>query len=79
MWQFSHGKTTLTAAIHDRNWLTWFHQRLEPIAPGDALRCRVTFIYTYDDKGELIDQKIDIEEVLGVIRAPGPQGRLPLS
>jgi hypothetical protein len=76
MWQFSHGKNTLSAQIYDLEWLTRFHSKLELIAPGDALRCLVTFTYMYDEKGALIDQRIDIDKVLGVIRGPGPQPSL---
>ena len=76
MWQFSLGKNTLSAQIHDADWLARFHHREIPIAPGDALRCIVTFTYFYDEKGGLIDQKIEIDKVLGVIRGPGPQGSL---
>jgi len=75
MWQFSHGRSTVSAKIHDTAWLSRFHQRLIPIAPGDALRCSVTFTYYYDTKGTLTGTRIDIDKVLGVIHAQsGPQG-----
>jgi hypothetical protein len=77
MWQFSHGRITINAPIRDANWLSRFHQRLIPIAPGDALRCSVTFTYTYDTNGTLIGQKIEIDKVLAVIRThSGSQGDL---
>ena len=73
MWQFSHGKNTLSALIKDEEWLIRFHQRRIPLFPGDALRCRVLFTYIYDDKGALIDQRQEIEKVLEVIPGAGPQ------
>jgi hypothetical protein len=76
MWLFSFGKSTLSAPIHDEAWLARFHQRSERIAPGDALRCNVTWIYTYDEKGTLIDQRVEIDTVLEVIPGHGPQDDL---
>lgn len=76
MWQFSHGKNTLSAPIKDADWLSKFHHRQVVIAPGDALRCSVTFTYTYDEQGALIDQRLEIDRVLEVIRGPGPQPSL---
>ena len=73
MWQFTLGKNTISAPIHDAAWLGQFHSRVIHIAPGDALRCVVTFTYIYDDKGALIDQKIDIDHVLEIISGSGPQ------
>ena len=78
MWLFSHGKNTLSAPIHDAEWLARFHRREVLIAPGDALRCRVIFTYIYDDKGALIDQRIDIDRVLEVILGHDSQDRLPI-
>jgi hypothetical protein len=73
MWQFSHGKNTISAPIHDADWLSKFHARQIPLWPGDALRCAVIFTYTYDEKGALIDQRVDIERVLEVIKGAGSQ------
>jgi hypothetical protein len=73
MWQFSHGRSTIFAPIKDEKWLDEFHARKIPIYPGDALRCRVQFVFVYDEQGSLIEQKIEIIQVLGVIRGPGPQ------
>lgn len=72
MWQFSHGKTSITAPIVDEEWLTDWHARRVPLLPGDALKCRVTFIFVYDENGTLIDQKMEITKVLQVIQAPSP-------
>lgn len=76
MWQFAHGKSNLSAPIHDEPWLQDYHDRKIPILPGDALKCQVRFTFTYDEKGVLIEQKTEIIKVLEVIKGPGPQTRL---
>jgi hypothetical protein len=77
MWQFSHGKSNLSASIKDEQWLAEFRARRIPILPGDALSCTVKCIFSYDEKGELIDQRIEIIKVKGVIQAAA-QDVLPL-
>lgn len=77
MWQFSHGQNSITAPIHDENWLAQFHARTIPIFPGDALRCRVVMKFYYSDKGELIDQKFEIVKVLAKIDGGFHQQSLP--
>ena len=76
MWQFSHGKNTVSAPILDEKWLEQFHNRQIPLAPGDALRCLAVFTYYYDEKGSLLDQKIELERVLEVLRGEPPQPSL---
>jgi hypothetical protein len=73
MWQFSHGKFNISAPISDSEWLNRFHARQVPLYSGDSMRCKVAFTYVYDDKGELIEQKTEILEVLEILRAFGPQ------
>jgi hypothetical protein len=41
MWQFSHGKATISANILDEKWLQDFHNRKIPLFSGDALKCEV--------------------------------------
>jgi hypothetical protein len=36
---------------------------------GDALRCKVKFIYIFDDKGTIIEQRTEIFKVLKFLRA----------
>ena len=43
---------------------------------GDALRCLAAFTYYYDEKGTLLEQKIEIERVLEVLRGDPPQASL---
>lgn len=73
MWQFSHGKSTVSAKISDEPWLLDFHNRKIPLYSGDSLRCKVKFTYIYDESGTLIEQKIEVIKVLEVIKGPGPQ------
>lgn len=71
MWQFSHGKTNVYAPIKDEGWLKDFHERRIALYSGDALRCKVQFTFVYDDKGGLIEQRIEIIKVLDVIKGSG--------
>lgn len=68
MWQFSHGKSNINASMKDANWLAEFRARRIPIFPGDALQCTVKCIFSYDEKGELIDQRMEVIKVKGVIQ-----------
>ncbi|MBY6243357.1 hypothetical protein [Methylosinus sp. Sm6] len=77
MWQFMHGKSNVSAAMRDEPWLDEYHARKIPIYPGDALLCTVRVVYSYDEKGELIDQRTEVIKVHNVI--PGSiQDDLPL-
>ena len=44
-WQFSHGTATVYAAIKDEKWLKRFHAGKIALHSGDALHCKVKFIY----------------------------------
>jgi hypothetical protein len=67
MWQFLHGKSTISAAMRDEDWLKEYHARRVAILPGDALQCTVRVLFSYDEKGELIDQRSEIVKVHGLI------------
>ena len=71
MWQFSHGKVNISAAMRDEDWLQRFHDRQIPLYSGDGLRCRVAFTYVYDEEGDLLEQKTEVLKVLEVIRTDG--------
>lgn len=75
-WQFKHGRSTVEAAIADDDWMREFKQGSYPIRPGDALRVRIRFEYTYGDRGELLDTDYTITKVFGVIDSGGSQGDL---
>ncbi len=77
MWQFSHGKSNVSASIKDAAWLAEYRARRVPIFPGDALNCVIRSIYSYDEKGDLIDQRMEIIKVNGVIQT-AVQDNLPL-
>lgn len=70
-WLFGHGKATFSAPIHDEKWLADFHDRKFALYSGDALRCQVKQTFMYDDKGTLIEQKIEILIVSEVIKGSG--------
>lgn len=79
MWQFGHGKTTISAKILDEKWLEDFHARKIPLFSGDALKCEVKWIYGYDDSGTLVETKLEILKVIQVIGGgTGPQLSLPI-
>ncbi|WP_156464268.1 hypothetical protein [Afipia sp. Root123D2] len=73
MWQFSHGRATISAKVTDDTWLKKFHTRQVPLYSGDSLRCKVIFTYVYDERGELLEQKTEIIEVLEVLPANAQQ------
>lgn len=70
-WAFRHGKDSFNAPIRDEDWLKRFHARKEIVQPGDALRVSARFDYSYDDRGELAEKKVEILRVYGVIRSDG--------
>jgi len=76
MWQFGHGKSTVSAKISDDGWLVDFHNRKIPLYSGDALRCKAKFTFVYDEAGNLIEQKTEITKVVEVIKGPGPQATM---
>lgn len=78
LWQFSHGKSTIRAAMKDYDWMDKFRSREIPILPGDALLCDVHSINSYNENGELIEQKFEIISVKKVIKGM-VQDSLPLN
>ena len=54
-WQFKHGKQNISAPIYDNEWLRKYHERKLDIRPGDALRCRIKFVYAYDKKTVILN------------------------
>lgn len=76
MWSFQHGITNISAPILDEKWLAEFHARHVLILPGDALRARVRYIHTYDSKGSLLDTKVEVFEVIEVIKGAGIQSEM---
>lgn len=80
MWQFGHGDHRLSAQILDENWLNDFHNGRVALRSGDALRCKVKFIYVFDKTGTLIEQRTDILKIIELLGGGGgEQIRLNLS
>ncbi len=71
-WQFKHGKNTINAPVEDEDWMADFRAGAFPLKPGDALRVRLRFDYTYSEKGDLLETKQQIVRVFGVEHAPTP-------
>jgi hypothetical protein len=71
-WQFTRGKFPVFAKITDENWLSQFHGRkVVGLHSGDAMRCKVRFIYIFDDKGTMIEEQIEITKVIEIIEGSG--------
>lgn len=71
-WLFSRGKFPVCAKITDEEWLARFHDRkVKGLHSGDAMRCKVKFTYVFDDRGNMIDEQIEIIKVLEIIEAAG--------
>jgi len=71
-WQFARGKFPVFAKITDEDWLSKFHDRkVKGLHSGDAMRCRVRFIYIFDDKGTMIEEQIEITKVIEIIEGSG--------
>jgi len=80
MWQFGHGDHRISARILDEKWLNDFHNGRVALRSGDALRCKVKFIYVFDQGGTLIEQKTDILQIVELLGGGGgEQIRLNLS
>ena len=75
-WQFTHGNALVYATIFDEKWLAKFKAGKLPIHSGDALRCKVKFTYTFDDKQKMVDLKTDILKVLSIMKGPGHQSSM---
>ena len=71
-WLFSRGKFPVSAKITDEEWLVKFHERkVKGLHSGDAMRCKVRFTYVFDDKGNMIDEHIEIAKVIKIIEGSG--------
>ena len=76
-WQFTRGKFPVSAKITHQEWLDQFHNQKTPLFSGDSMRAKVKFIYIFDEKGTMIDERIEIIEVLEIIHSSGGE-QLPL-
>ncbi|MGL5167186.1 MAG: hypothetical protein ACRC9K_14990 [Afipia sp.] len=70
-WQFMRGKHPVFAKIAHEAWLKKFHGRKISFRSGDAMRCKVQFIYIFDDKGTMLEEQIEIIEILEITDGSG--------
>jgi hypothetical protein len=71
-WQFTRGKFSVFAKTADEDWLARCHGRkVIGLHPGGAMRCKVRFIYIFDDKGTMIEEQIEITKVIEIIEGSG--------
>ena len=77
MWQFMHGKSNISAAMKDEPWMDQYHARKSRSIREMPCNARIRVVYSYDEKGELIDQRTEVVKVHSII--PGHvQDDLPL-
>jgi hypothetical protein len=67
-WEFRHGRDSIYAHIADEMWLEQFRSGAEPVYPGTALQCSVSYEYKYNARGEVATAKHTIVKVRRVIR-----------
>lgn len=78
MWELRHHDHPIAARILDAAWLREFQNRTVNVRPGDSLRARVRTIVLYDDNHEVISEKYEVLEVVGVLEAPAVKQTLLL-
>lgn len=77
MWEFRHGKNTITARVSDEKWMGSFRAGREFIRPGSSLSCTLFYQYGYDSTDELQTIKHEIIKVHSVVnQVGGEQTRL---
>lgn len=69
-WVFKHGKTTVSAKIHDYEWLRDFQNRKIDVRPQDSLVCKVNTIVKYDYNYEVISTSYEITRVIKINPRP---------
>ncbi len=67
MWDFRHGKKSLSASMEDVEWLQEFQARNVDIKPGDALRCSVRMEISYGHDNEVVKERHYVETVHEVL------------
>jgi hypothetical protein len=72
------GKFPVFAKISDDDWLHKFHDRkVKGLHSGDAMRYKVRFTYIFDDKGTMVEERIEITKVVEIIEGSGGE-QLPI-
>ena len=67
MWEFRHGRRSMSAKVEDEKWLNRFQNRGVDVRPGDALKCRVRVELLYGFDNELLDEKHYVEEIHDIL------------
>lgn len=67
MWQFRHGRRSISATVGDAEWLAAFQNRAVDVRPGDALSCEVRVDVSYGHDNELIAERHHIVKVHEVL------------
>lgn len=60
MWDFLRKKSTISARITHEEWIEKFHSRIETVAPGDGLLCKLVTTAYFDKTDKLIDTKYEV-------------------
>lgn len=69
-WSFKYMGHSIEATIADSKWLARFHNRLEILQPGDAIKANVREIVSYGYDGEIVHTDHEILEVIEILPAP---------
>lgn len=67
-WDFKHGNRTIKIKILHEEWLEGFHNGNKVVLPGDSLKVKIRQTNKYNKNGYLISEKIEIIEILDIIR-----------
>jgi hypothetical protein len=66
-WSLRHGTQRVEARCDSGPIVDAFYRRSLDIRPGDALRCRVRIDRSYDFDNELLSEKLNIVEIVGIL------------
>ena len=67
-WEFKHGSKAIKIKILHDEWLEKFHNGSKVVLPGDSLKVKIKQTNKYNKNGYLISEKIEIIQVLDIIR-----------
>lgn len=74
-WTVLRNNRSVKVNMMHLKWLDSYHSRAITILPGDSLKCRYEEVISYDVSGNELDRKINIIEVLDVVK---PHMQIPL-
>lgn len=74
MWDFvMPNKAVIPAKMLDHDWINKFRHRDVTILPGDRLKCKVKSIISYDKRGNVIEEKHEVLNVIQIIEWIAPE------